>query len=362
MPRAMGRLVKRLSLSCAVLALLVLGGELYLRSKNFGAIPSVWFDPAIGTRFHPSQSREIFGPRMVFLSHARINAQGFRGADFDAPEVRRERRIACLGDSFTFGWGVEDKESFPERLQARLEEGPTRGVWQVLNCGLPGYNTWQQLRLYERAIRPEQPDIVVIGWYLNDLDPYSIGATGALASEGHLLAGTAILDWYTRKLRKLTPRFEFEGLDVEAAKSLKEFYDQNTGIVEHNAGDPRSRPYVERNLLHLGQLFDAIGADEARPVLLIFPSVGQMDALKQQRAELPPEEYQASRALVARIQSDLTEFAQGHAVPVVDLLDAYMDSEVRPYGDVDLSHPSVHGHQLAADVLHRALEAAGLLR
>lgn len=362
MPGAMGRLVKRLLLSCAVLALLVLGGELYLRSKNYGAIPSVWFDPTIGTRFHPSQSREIFGPRMVFLSHARINAQGFRGADFDAPAVRRERRIACLGDSFTFGWGVEDGESYPERLQARLDEGPRRGVWQVLNCGLPGYNTWQQLRLYERVVRPEAPDIVVIGWYLNDLDPYSIGATGALASEGHPLAGTAILDWYTRKLRKVTPRFEFEGLDVEAAKAMKPFYDQNTGVVEHNAGDPRSRPYVERNLLHLGQLFDVIESDGAQPVLLIFPSVGQMDALKQQRAELPAEEYQASRGLVARIQTDLTEFARARSVPVVDLMEVYMDSEVRPYGDVDLSHPSVHGHQLAADVLHTALEVGGLLR
>lgn len=362
MPGAMGRLVKRLSLSCAVLALLVLGGELYLRSKNFGAIPSVWFDPAIGTRFHPSQSREIFGPRMVFLSDARINAQGFRGVDFDAPLVQRERRIACLGDSFTFGWGVEDGECFPVRLQARLEEGPTRGVWQVLNCGLPGYNTWQQLRLYERVVRPEKPEVVVIGWYLNDLDPYSIGATGALASEGHPLAGTAILDWYTRKLRKKTPRYEFEGLDVETAKALKEFYDRNTGIVEHNSGDARSRPYVERNLQHLGQLFDAILQDGAHPVLLIFPSVAQMDALKQQRAELSPAEYQAGRALVARIQTDLTEFARGRNVPVVDLLDVYMDSEVRPYGDVDLSHPSVHGQQLAADVLYGALDAAGLLR
>jgi lysophospholipase L1-like esterase len=298
----------------------------------------------------------------VFLSDARINAQGFRGEDFDAPDIRRARRIACLGDSFTFGWGVEDGESFPVRLQARLEEGSTRGVWQVLNCGLPGYNTWQQLRLYERVIRPEEPDIVVIGWYLNDLDPYSIGATGALASQDHPLAGTAILDWYTRKLRKVTPRYEFEGLDVEVAKELKPFYDKKPEIVEHNAGDARSRPYVERNLLHLGQLFDAIAGDGAQPVLLIFPSVGQVDALKQQRAELAPEEYQASRAIVARIQADLTEFARARSVPVVDLMDAYMDSEVRPYGDVDLSHPGVHGHQLAAEVLHAALEAGGLLR
>lgn len=362
MAAVMRRLVARIALSLAVLAALVVGGELYLRSKNYGAIPSVWFDPEIGTRFHPGQTREIFGPRMTFLSKARINAEGFRGRDFGDAKVKRARRIACLGDSFTFGWGVEDGESFPERLGALLEAGPTQGVWQVLNCGVPGYNTWQELRIYEKAVRREKPAIVVIAWYLNDLDPYSLGVTGSLAPVNHPLAGTAILDWYVRKLRPVKPDyFRFDDVSVEEAKALKTFYDQNRDIVEHNSGEPRSRPYVERNLEHLGQLFDAIEADGARPVLLIFPSVGQMDALKAKRKDAPVEAYLADRALIARIQTDLTEFAAGRKVLTVDLLDPYMDSAVRPYGEVDQSHPSVHGHQLAAEVLLRSLQGAGAL-
>jgi hypothetical protein len=87
-----------------------------------------------------------------------------------------------------------------------------------------------------------------------------------------------------------------------------------------------------------------------------------MDALKQRRAEHSNEEYLAERAIVARIQSDLAEFARGRGMPVIDLLDPFMDSEVRPYGEVDLSHPGVHGHQLTADVVFAALESNGLLR
>ncbi|MEZ6013835.1 MAG: GDSL-type esterase/lipase family protein [Planctomycetota bacterium] len=358
----MPRLVKRLAISLTVFAALTIGGELYLRSQNYGAIPSVWFDPEIGTRFHPSQTREIYGPKMTYLSKARINAEGFRGADFDAPGVKRAQRIACLGDSFTFGWGVEDDETFPVRLAAALESGATAGQWQVLNCGMPGYNTWQELRLYEKAVRPAQPKVVVIGWYANDLDPYSIGATGTLAPTDHPLAGTAILDWYVRKFRPTKPNFQFSGLDVDAAKSLKPFYDTNRDLVEHNAGDPRARPYVERNLEHLGLLFDAIQQDGAQPVLLVFPTVGQMDALKAKRASSPEPEYLADRAIVARIQADLAAFAASRGVLSVDLLDAYMASEVRPFGSVDLSHPSVRGQQLAADALAAALEAAGLLK
>ena len=48
-------------------------------------------------------------------------------------------------------------------------------------------------------------------------------------------------------------------------------------------------------------------------------------------------------------------------VALVDLLDDFMDSEVRPYGDVDQSHPSAHGYGITAARVAEALEAAGAL-
>ena len=153
------------------------------------------------------------------------------------------------------------------------------------------------------------PDVVVLGWYLNDLDPLSYGVTGTLAPLDHPLAGTALLDYWVRKLRKKYPRFEFEGFDQAAAQEIKPYYDQNRPLVEHNSGHPKARPYVERNLADLGALLDDIKADGVTPVLTIFPSVGQVDALKAARADKPAAEYEADLAIIARIQRDLTEFA-----------------------------------------------------
>ena len=59
----MARLVKRLALSLGVLGALVLGAELYLRKEGYGAIPNVWFDPDMGTRFHPSHDHRAGLPR-----------------------------------------------------------------------------------------------------------------------------------------------------------------------------------------------------------------------------------------------------------------------------------------------------------
>lgn len=351
----MKKLILRLALSLGVLLVLLIGTEFVLRGQGWGAIPSVWFDPEVGTRFHPSQERDIFATGNRFMHTADINALGLRGHE-PRPEADGDagRRVVCLGDSFTFGWGVEDDETFPVQLEALLE-GESDGPVDVINCGLPGYNTYQEHQLYKKLMQPLAPDVVVIGWYLNDLDPFSIGTTGTLAPLDHPLAGTALLDYWVRKLRRPKPKFEFEGFDVEAAKALKPYYDKNRDLVEHNSGHADARPYVERNLADLGALFDTIEADGARPILLIFPSSAQVDALKGFRDEGDAAKLAERRGVIARIQSDLTEFATTRGVTVVDLLDAYMDSEERPYGEIDLSHPSVAGQRLAAEALAKVL-------
>jgi len=360
----MKRILSRLALSAGVFFALLGGTEAVLRAQGYGAIPSVWFDPEVGTRFHPGQTREILAAGGVFMHSAEINDLGFRGQTPD-PDLDGDGglRVVCLGDSFTFGWGVEDDETYPVQLEGAIAAAAGEGAKpaEVLNVGLPGYNTWQEHRLYEKLVRPMEPDVVVLGWYLNDLDPLSYGVTGTLAPLDHPLAGTALLDYWVRKLRKKYPRFEFEGFDQEAAQEIKPYYDQNRPLVEHNSGHPQARPYVERNLADLGALLDDIQADGAVPLLVIFPSVGQVDALKAARADKPAAEYQGDLDIIARIQRDLTEFTEPRGVQVVDLLVPYMDSEVRPYGEVDQSHPSVHGYGIAAAAVLEALVAGGLL-
>ena len=156
----MRRLLPRLALSLVGLLVSLAVLEGVLRSQGYGQLTAVWFDPHVGTRFHPNQSRDIYGPGMTFLSKARINAQGYRGQDFDDPAHVAERRILCLGDSFTFGWGVEDGESYPVALQERIDALPGGDDWQVLNAGMPGYNTWQQLQLYSRDLNSVKPEVV----------------------------------------------------------------------------------------------------------------------------------------------------------------------------------------------------------
>lgn len=91
-----------------------------------------------------------------------LNRQGFRGADFEQRKGEGMFRVACLGDSVTFG-GVE--ATFPELLEEHLEEGLGMPV-EVMNFGVPGYSSFQGRKLAEEVLEKYRPDAVVVlfGW------------------------------------------------------------------------------------------------------------------------------------------------------------------------------------------------------
>ena len=61
--------------------------------------------------------------------------------------------MACVGDSFTAGWGVEDPDDvFPQRLGALLEERAP-GRFATLNLGIVGGQTDHEAALLERTER-----------------------------------------------------------------------------------------------------------------------------------------------------------------------------------------------------------------
>ncbi|HKK17389.1 MAG TPA: GDSL-type esterase/lipase family protein [Opitutales bacterium] len=91
-------------------------------------------------------------------------------------------RIACVGDSITFGAGVEDrpKNNYPAQLQAMLGEG-----YEVKNFGVSGATMlkkgnkpYWKLKQFQTA-QDFQPDIVIIKLGTNDSKPGNWAKHGA---------------------------------------------------------------------------------------------------------------------------------------------------------------------------------------
>jgi lysophospholipase L1-like esterase len=98
-----------------------------------------------------------------------IDSLGFRGREVDLPKPPGRLRIVIIGDSVTLGWGVNDADTFPAQAEAILRERfPGRDL-EVINLGVGGYDTRQEVTLLERNVARLDPDVVLVGFYSNDV-------------------------------------------------------------------------------------------------------------------------------------------------------------------------------------------------
>ncbi len=119
------------------------------------------YDPLLGwklTRNWQGQHRHH-----DFTAVYSTNRDGFRS--LIVPDNHSQKRYAVLGDSFTFGYGVNDDQTFVQLLNA---DNPFDTVF--FNFAVPGYSTDQELLLFQHRIVHTAPDHLLLIVYLgNDL-------------------------------------------------------------------------------------------------------------------------------------------------------------------------------------------------
>lgn len=153
-------------LVCFSLVLTALFLELALRILGMGAPPALGkgafdyftFDETLGWELTPGAGGRLKSDE--FDVAIKINARGER-ADFEVPQekVAGKRRLLVIGDSFSFGHGVEAAEAWPARLERLLPES------EVVNLAVTGYGTDQQVLRLEKRGLAYQPDVVILGLF-----------------------------------------------------------------------------------------------------------------------------------------------------------------------------------------------------
>src|SRR6266550_2296125 len=111
-----------------------------------------------GLNFPRNVTRRFQTPEFSFTTTT--NALGFRDRDF-SPSKTVKTRIVALGDSFTYGWGVEVEESWPKILEQRLRSSDLDV--EVANLGKPGGSPRNYADIAEQSIPLLHPDVVVVG-------------------------------------------------------------------------------------------------------------------------------------------------------------------------------------------------------
>jgi hypothetical protein len=165
---AMRKLLIRIAFMVLSFLLTLVLVEIGLGFTNMGSRVVFCVIPGVGVARAPSQKGVDPGNeapnQWVPLT---INSLGFRGPELPATKSPGEIRIHCLGDSFVFGGGLGDSDTFPALAQRMCERSTPRPLW--INGGGNGYDAREAAAFLEHDYARVRPEIVIFGWNWNDL-------------------------------------------------------------------------------------------------------------------------------------------------------------------------------------------------
>ncbi|MDX1501050.1 MAG: SGNH/GDSL hydrolase family protein [Thermoanaerobaculia bacterium] len=259
----------------------------------------------------------------------------FRGPE---PDLAAEAfRIVAVGDSFTWGDGVWPEDAYPARIERRLAATEPRVPVQVINWSRRGWNTAQAWRSIEDDLDRLDPDVLVLGYCINDAEPASAERRRELWRELGWWPGDEPAPGWLARNSRLVGRVRTSLLNLRSRRTARAYY--------HRIYDDGPSWRLNRRAL---ESFGQLGSrpDGPRFLLVIFPIFdSQLDAGYPYRD----------------LHRKVAELAEGEGIATLDLLPAYAGVDARrlavlPFTD---PHPNELAHRIAADRIVEELVARG---
>ncbi len=297
-----------------------------------------------------------------FSSTFRTNEHGFRDRTSPFRTDSSTTRIVVVGDSFTWGYGVNDDEVYTERLEASLE-----GV-EVINLGVAAYGLRQELALLERVGMRCEPDLVVLGLCLNDiptidapfLSPPDRAEESRPRIRDRLRAASALWAFVSERINA-SPALARALVRVGLKRPLRGIADLDPSLspaLRHYPPDLQ-RAWEETKGVILA-MRDLVASTGARLIVAVIPA----------RQSVSEEAFAQSLAYSALRSEDfdldkpyglIQQFGDSCGIPVISPLWRFRSAWVagaRPYLPNDM-HFSPLGHTLFAEEIAAYLTQGG---
>ncbi len=269
------------------------------------------------------------------------NSQGLRGSrDYSIQKPAHTTRVVSLGDSFVFGWGVKDNETF----SARLEQFDPN--LEVLNFGVAGYGLDQILLSYRELVREYQPDVVIVAIYPEDF----WRATRSFRDTGHAKP------YFTLSGKQLLLH------NVPTPQPFELKYNQFPDLIESNKIEDFFEKSIlyrlfRRAILRIGKDLGWVDPDSTdewllgRQLLKAFLSDIRADGAQALFVIVPPDRWFKS-SQEDSFKRSLLRFVEREQVPTIDLTPIFLkliqQSDLTEYYIKDDWHWTAKGHKLVA--------------
>ncbi len=269
-----------------------------------------------------------------------INSRGWRDREHTFEKPATTYRILSVGDSVTNGHGVNVGDIYTKQLETFLGQNPPRKLdFEVVLVTQGALNTQQEVHLVEVEGLDYDPDLIVVGYVLNDpAEGASLGRDRQRATERSALA----------RLKGLGERSSIVHLSYRTIQQLGWLARRTLGQAEvagYATDDYFARLHRQpHSWQRVTEAFDRLAqltAERQLPVLLvIFPVF-----------------YELETYAWADVHAQVAEAAASRGFLVLDLLETYRGHDPNDLQVVegDHVHPNPLGHRLAAEAIDRFL-------
>ncbi len=369
-------LARWMLLNCALVVGLALA-EGAARLVGVVSPPLTERDTVVGQRLVRNFDGCVYDAESRQKISVRTNREGLRGPDWPEQKPAGVRRVAILGDSMIAALGVAEPQTLVSQLEQLLNRQSAAGArWEVMNFGVPGSSTGQQLALWRATVRRYQPDVVLCAFFVgNDLSDnsprmshnpriyFDLDSSGQLYQLPMSATKTGLSAWLNRYCRL----YLWQKLVI---RHVRDQWMKRNQVLEsgHWIYSKQESPDVAHAWRLTGallsELANEVRQDGVRFGVVMIPSAQQIytDSLKK----LLP----AAGTCAAHFDADypdrrLAELCQASGVPLLSMTaDFRRAAPDRSLAKTDQwlyfrgeGHFNARGNRLAAEAIGRWLEA-----
>lgn len=307
----------------------------------------------------------------------KINSNGERGKEYDRNAAVN---ILGLGDSFTFGTGVEVEETFLWKIEETLNKRKG-ATFRVINSGVPGYGTDQEyLYFMKRGVR-YKPELVIVCFYINDVMESVIPHFTVV--EGYLVPSAKMLSTLKDRKFTLTQRIfiAFNNLELNRfvinrlstapyfRKLFLEYVVKSKGR-EGNRLDlyqQKYKPEIEHAWQVTQEYLKKIAAlakkNGGRMLLVYIPERQQVYA-EQWRRIIKQYDINEKDYDTLKPNQLLWSFCKKEGINFLDMTDEFRDA-VKKGNDIYFTmdpHINKKGHSIAAELIYKEIIGKALVQ
>jgi len=290
-----------------------------------------------------------------------INSHGFRGREYALAKPQDVYRIVVLGDSITFGNNLPENKNYPARLENIFINNGKQA--EVLNLGLGGYDTLQEVATLQDVGLQFSPDRVILGYCINDIGIASgnLNYIKRLKNYGQSIYRLRLAQFVRVQLDRIE-LIEYEK-SANTTENFDATYKNSLADISHD-DELKNKIQALETLLNQrqGKFLFARDYTEANHIQRLRYALEQLKSLQEKNhfavtiLVIPylmedNDSQPIYQAIYQIIEHEMTRLGFSVINPYVDFSKAGFKNLILKKNDG--VHPNAQGHEIMADALYK---------